>query len=547
MPLTPLPRIATYRPTITWGSGTGIDTSEFDDVSQWYLNQPGLQVSGIGREQVRAFAPPAAPSFDLTLSNHDGRFSPGGPLALFLGRGPAVTLDKLWGTEVFGDDEEVTGDAVDQLGDGIATKRMFTGTSFDMPQQISRDQRTVSVTALGTMASLNTVRPTTTLYENIRTDEAVAVILDAVDWPADKRSLDTGDTTLLYWWLNGQTTGMVALNALLAAEGAGAAAWEDGDGVFHFEGRQFRSDNERSTTVQWAFFDGDLSGNALGDSATVTGDAEDVLGDGETGTALMHIIPAEYTSNPDEVVVSVAATINTRVPTAAQKVWEYGGALVLDSAEVRDIEVAASDPFKDAIVPRDGTDYTISAGNPLSGISLLSTSGQTVTLRLTAPVGGCTVIGVVSNGIQVRAVSLPVVSAQTVTSTINTALAAARAGDPNNPLVLGCWPEIERNQTLDLVNSMALRYQRERRQITFRFANIDAIHQFAMYDLRPSDRVQFVHTHAELNMLLWVETIDYDVSPGGGLEVVTVGCEQVFDLVGGRFDSAQFDVDVFGV
>lgn len=546
MPLTPLPRTATYTPTITWGTGTDTDTSEFDDVSAWAMVNPGIQVAGIGREQVRAYAPPAAPSLDLTLTNHDGRFSPGGPLALFLGRGPAVTLDTLWGVDVEGDDDEVIGDSTEMLGDGRATKRMFTGTAIEMPQQIGRDRLAVSVTALGTMAALNTVRPTTILYEDIRTDEAITVLLDAVDWPTDKRSIDTGDTTLLYWWLNGTTTGMVALNAILAAEGAGSSAWEDGDGVFHFEGRQYRENSTRSTDVQWAFFDGDLTGNAIGDALDVEGDSETVLGDGETATALKHIGRVEYSSNPDEVVVSVAATINTRTATDPQKVWEYGSSLVLGASEVRDITVTASDPFKSAITPRDGTDYTITSGSALSGISLLTTSGQAVTLRLTAPVGGCTVAGVTSDGIQVRAVSLPVTSAQTVTSTTDTDLAAARQGDPNNPLVLACWPEIERNQTLDLVNSFALRYRRERRQIRFMFANIDAMHQFALFDIRPSDRVQFVHSHAELNMLLWVETIDYDISPGGNLITVTLGCEQVFDLSGGVFDTAVFDTGTFG-
>jgi hypothetical protein len=548
MATAPLPRIATYRPSIVWSTGTGIDTSAYDDVSRYYLNDPGLQVDGIGRDQVRAYAPPKAPAFDLTLTNQDGTFSPGGPLSLFLGRGPAVTLDADYGMDVLGNATDVRGDDTRVLGDGVGTHRLFTGVAREMAQALDRDQRTVGVTAIGTLNSLVTAKPTTLLYENVRTDQAVVVLLDAAGWPADKRSIDTGDTTLLYWWLNGQTTAMAALNALLAAEGAGSCAYEDGDGVFHFEGRQFRDDNARSTAVQWAFFDGYTAANALGDSAEVLGDATDVLGDGLVPNALLHVIPSEYTSNPDEVVVSVAATVNTRAPGALpQTVWEYGGPLVLASAEVRDIQATASDPFKDAITPRDGTDYYISAGSPLAGISLLSTSGQTVTLRLTAPVGGCTVIGVISNGIQIRATSVPVASAQSVTSTVDSSLSAARSGSPNDPLALDLWPEIEPNQALDIVNSMALRYQRERRQVTFRVENIDAIHQYAMFDLRVSDRIQFVHTHAALNLQAWVETLHYTIAPGGGLMTLTVGCEQVFDLNGGRFDDADFNIGVFGL
>lgn len=546
-------RIGTYRPRIVWGTGTATSTEAYDDVRQYYLNQPGLQVTGIGRDQARAYAPPSAPAFDLTLTNETGRFSPGGPLANFLGRGAAVTLDVDYGVDFLGDDPIVLGDDRKVLGDGYATHRMFTGTARDMPQQISRGQRTVAVTALGRLHSLTTTFPTTILYEHIRTSEAITVLLDAVGWPTGTgRQIDLGDTIIEYWWLNGDTSAMAALNALLDAEGAGGCAWEDGNGTFHFEGRQFRDNNPRSLQPQWAFFDGPSSSDKIGDAPDVLGDDPIILGDGGVDTALMHIIPAEYLSNPDEVVSSVSVAINTRVATNVMRVWEYGGPLVLGPSEVIDIEVAASDPFKNAITPRLDTDYTLLGGGALTGCQLLTTSGQTVTLRLTAPPAGCTVFGVISNGIQVRAVSLPVGSVQTVTSSVDTTLSTARSGAPKEPLVLACWPELERSRARDLVDSMALRYQRERRQITFRVANIDPIHLYAIFDVRPSDRVHFIHTHAALNLELWVETISYLVAPGGGLITATFGCEQVFDLSGGKFDFAQFGddsttYDVFGI
>lgn len=554
----PLPTAASYRATLVWGTGTGIDTSAYDDVSGTTLGDVGVRIDGIGRDQIRAYSPPRAPALGLTLSNEDGTYSPGGPLALFLGRGPTATVEADWGADVLVDSEDVMVDDPDALVDGLATIRLFTGTSHDMTQQLDIGQRMVGVQAVGGLNALVSTFPTTILYESIRTDEAVAVLLDACGWPADKRQIDTGDTILQYWWLNGQTSCMAALNALLMAEGAGSAAYEDGGlwdddgspfGVFHFEGRQFRDNSPRSQTVQWAFFDSDTSSNTLVDSPDVPVDSEDVLVDGDPDNALFYIAPAQYTSNPDEVVVSVAATINTRAATpAAVKVFEYGASLVLGSSEVRNVEVAASEPFRDAITPRLDTDYTVTSGDPLAGIELLTTSGQTVTLRLTAPVGGCTVAGVdgVSNGIQVRATSLPVASTQTVTSTVDTALASARQGSPNDPLVLDCWPEIEANQTLDLVNSMALRYQRERRQITFSVVNMDAVHQYAMFNVRVSDRIQFVAAHAQLNMQLWVERLRYEIGLNG-LMVLTIGAEQVFDLSGGTFDDAQFDVDIFGV
>jgi hypothetical protein len=100
---------------------------------------------------------------------------------------------------------------------------------------------------------------------------------------------------------------------------------------------------------------------------------------------------------------------------------------------------------------------------------------------------------------------------------------------------------------LDVVNERALRYQRGRPQITFQVVNLDASHLYAMLMLRPSDRVRFIHTHAVLNIVAWAEQVHYVIAPGGGLITMTVGCEQVFDLSGGVFDTARFDVDVFGI
>jgi hypothetical protein len=365
-----LPRIAAYRPTIVWGTGTGVDTSEFDDVGGYALGDPGLAIDGIGRDQIRAYSPPKAPALDLTLSNHDGRFSPGGPLALFLGRGPAVTVDADWGADVLVDSPDVLVDDPRALVDGAPSIRLFTGTSVDMPQQIDLGQYAVSVTAVGTLQSLVTTRPTTILYENIRTDEAIAVLLDAAGWDADARSLDTGDTQLLAWWLDGQTTAMDALNAILMAEGAGSCFYESGDGVAHFEGRQFRDSNasqhDRAVGVLRQRAVGQRARGLAGRARRLDGGAGRRAGQ----NALTYVAPSEYRSNPDEVVVSVAATVNTRTPTAVQQVWEYGGPLVLTSSQVLDVQVTASDPFKDAITPRDGTDYTITAGSALVGISL---------------------------------------------------------------------------------------------------------------------------------------------------------------------------------
>lgn len=545
-----LSRIATYTPTIVWGTGTAIDTSAYDDVSRYYLNESGLVINGIGRDQIRAYAPPKAPSFDLTLANYDGTFAPGGPLQNFLGRGPAVFLDVSYGTDVLVDADDVLVDAADQLADGYMTRRFFDGTAISMPQKID-NPASVSVTALGSMATLLVgKKPLTILYENITTDQAITAILDWCGWSATKRAISTSSTTLLYWWLNGQTTALAAINMLLAAEGAGACAYEDGDGVFHWEGRAFRETNPRSVTTQWIFSDGVTSGNATVDDEMVLTDANDVLVDGPLVDPLFHVVPAQYMSNPDEVVAAVTATVNVRTPTEPMAIWEYGGTLTLTANQVLDVLVTSSDPFKDAITPvADGVgpepyDYVVTDGSLVS-VALLSTSGQTITSRWTAGASGATILGVTSAGPQVRAVSLPVTSILPVQSTVSTDTSARTQAQ--DPLTLALWPEVERNGALDIVNSFVLRYRRERRQAQFQVVNLDMAHMYAILNMRISDRVQFIHTRADLNIVTWAEQLAYMIAPGGGLIMLTIGAEQVFDLHGGVFDTAQYDVDVFGL
>src|SRR4051812_45867919 len=84
--------------TVVWSTGTDADTSAYDRTH--YQTPPGIQVSGIGRATHRAYAPAGTPSCDFTIPNPDGTYSPGGTLGSFVNRGPEVTYDVTWGTDV---------------------------------------------------------------------------------------------------------------------------------------------------------------------------------------------------------------------------------------------------------------------------------------------------------------------------------------------------------------------------------------------------------------------------------------------------------------
>jgi hypothetical protein len=535
-----LPKNATYRVTVNWATGTDADTEAFNEVS--YLTRPGIVVSGIGRATHRAYAPPGTPACDFTLPNTDGRYSPGGILGGFVGRGPETTFDAVWGADILGNDPTVTGDDPDVLGNGRQIVRLFSGNIDTAPQRIDKPA-TVQIRSLGKIALLNDQSPVIPVHEDIRTDEAITLILDAIGWDADARVIDTGDTDLLYFWADGSQSALSLITMLLGSEGVPACAYEDQQGRFHFEGRQYRQNATRSNTVQWNLFDGPVGTYAAtGNDPTVLGNDPNVFGNGPLSALLYHIVPAQWQSNPDEVVATVRASVNVRTPTSTQKVWEYGGPLVLSNDETRDIEATASDPFKSAVTPQSGTDYTVAAGS-LSSVTLLETSGTKVRIRLVAGSGGATVNGVTSNGIQLRAVSLPVTTTVPVTSTVDTDVTAARFRPRDHTINL--WPEIAANQALDLVNAFARRYQRPRDQMTVQLVNLDADHMYAMLNMAISDRVHIRHRRAGINSDFFIESMSHALTDGGGLHRLTLNCERVTADVPAQYGKARYGFDQY--
>lgn len=543
-------RVAGYQPIIVWGTGTGISTAEYDDVSGWYLNQPGLVVDGIGRDQIRAYSPPAAPALDLTLNNWTGRFSPGGPIGNFVGRGPKVTLWATRGIDVGCNADQVRANDPSVLANGYDRMALFQGSVNTAEQALTRPNRSVSIRALGVMATLLDKRPVTSqLYENIPTDQAITAILDAVGWPVADRVIDSGDTVLAYWWLDGSQTAMSALQAILTTEGAGGAAYEQA-GVFHFEGRQYRQNADRSVNTQWVI--ASTSASSLGltppaNSSLINANDANTLANGSTANLLQDVIPTEVRSNPDEVLAAATATINQRIPTPPiavpqtyMKVWEYGGPLTLTAGQVVVIRAQGSDPFKLAQTPVLGTDYTVTGG--AVAVVLLDTSGVTARIQITAA-AATTVNGATSNGIQLRAVGLPVTSTQAVRSTIDTGAMATRYAAKE--LQMSVWPELSPTVALNIVNSMVTRYKEERRQAVIRLVNLDAEHLAAIFRIRVSDRITWIQQHGAINDPYWVEQIHHEIAPGGGLHTVTLGCERVFNLVGARFDIDRFDAAYF--
>jgi hypothetical protein len=83
-----------------------------------------------------------------------------------------------------------------------------------------------------------------------RIDQCIDSLLDAIGWPAGKRTLDTADRSLTAWWLSSEMDPWRELTALRNTEGPLAQIRVDGEGNFVFEDSNYRTTQTRCTVVQ---------------------------------------------------------------------------------------------------------------------------------------------------------------------------------------------------------------------------------------------------------------------------------------------------------
>jgi len=526
-------RVATYAVDVLWGSGTDANTEAFDAVIGSVLGSPGIAVQ-TGRDQPRAFSPPAVPAASCDLLNENRTYSPGGVLGQFVGRGPAFNITSTYGdTSVLVDAADVFVDDSATLVSGTATVGLFSGRLNTVDHDLAIGHRVASLSALGQLTLLrNAAAITTVLYETITTSAALTVILDAAGWPVGKRAISTGQTALRYWWLNNASAFDAALQ-LLRSEGAGAALYEDGDGVLHFENRAYRTTTPRSITPQFTVWDTAVGKDVnVDDPATGVDSVQVYVGGG--GLNSLAYTDASISANPDEVVTEATATVIARSDGALGQIWQSGTPFTLAASEVRDFYISASDPFKSAATPVISTDYTVLAGSLASAV-LSQTTGQAARLRLTASGSGASVEGPTgseSNGIQVRAIPVVTRYSTTVKSTVDTSAAQARytGGNPKT-YELGLWESVSIDTAQLLVNDWATQRQAPRQQLQLTMVNADAVHLQAIHKIAVSDRLTIVNQQAVETLDVHVETISHSITTGG-LHTLTLGTEVVSSIAG---------------
>lgn len=476
----------TYTVGVDWNNdGDFSDTGE--DVTSRVRSSPGISCSR-GIDQIRELSPPSAGRFDANLDNQSRDYSAengSSPLAGNLLPGRPVRLQAVWNS---------------------TTYNLWRGFLDDLPQHPHRTELSVSIPSLGPLSRLAGKTISTGLYSNITTDVALGYILDAVSWPAGDRVLDTGKTTLQWWWLDEEDAFQAAI-ALLNVEGPGATLYEDGQGRIVFESRHYRILTSRSNTSQATFSDG--------------------------GTEPIYSRPFQYNQGLKDIVNVITMTQKTRAAGSVSVVWSLGSTVSLASGETRKYLATSSDPFTGALFVA-ATDYTVTAGS-LTTASLNRTSGTNVTITLTASAVGATVTGV-----QLRAQPVTTSNTTVVTNVVDTSSSKTKYGV--KPFDISpVRNEISVNVAQDLVDAIAGRQQDPRPIVLLDMNNGTDSRTTQVLSREISDCVTVVETQTGIDDTYWINHIAHNIGQAGKAHVTTFGLEKI---VGAQY--FRFGIDTFG-
>lgn len=539
---TTLPRVATWQTVVDW-LNDGNFTGTYDDISADLLYEPGLTISA-GLDSERSLSPPMIGTASVELRNTSQVYSaefPGSPIYQQMLPGRPLEHRATAGAEVEYESED---DYDSELYyDGRATFTLHTGVLDDMPQHPERTSRRVGLNSLASLTKLRGRgrlgrRISTSLYESITTGTALGHILDAVGWPADKREIEAGESTLLYWWLDEEEPYQAAVD-LLDIEGPQAALYEDGNGVLHFEGRNYRANTTRSLVQQVTFSDGGITAMSL----DYEGDVDyDSIYDYDGAGGIQHVPPLTYDQGYRNVINAVQVETVARTVGSLGVIWTYSGTLTLTGSETRTLIVKPSDPFKDAVCT-NGVDVTTSSGS-VSSATLSRTSGGNTAVTLVAGGGGATV-----NLLQVRAKLVTITSTTTVSNTIDASDSISAYAQQD--YAISARKEIDPNVAIDIANAIVLRHQEPLPSVTISVVNIDAQHLHQQITRQVSDRINVIEEWTGLAMDCHINSITHRVMKGGMEHYTIYGCEKAppqdtLDLYAWGDVDAVWDTAVWG-
>lgn len=500
-------------------------------------NGPGFTCSW-GRDQPRAFSPPVVPEADTELNNEEGTYSnlyTGSPLYGYVQRGAPALWEIQHGYDVPFNDPSVLMNDTHTLFNGLSRRRLFTGSVWDVEESGNMGSYVARIKLLSTVGLLLTGKTVTTqqIYTGLRTDQILHLILDEIGWPSGSRIIGTGQQVVNYWWSVDRNALELCVE-MLVTEGASAVMYIDASGNFVFRPRDWRDTNPRSMVPQAVFSDTLFGADPDFNSTFITMNDVGTLFNGIPDVSLYYVEEPEIRANPDDVVNSASATVNTRSLSALGPVWSYPDTILLGVGGSIDLWPETSEPFQGAIVPVSGTDYT--STNPVN-MTLQALTGQQAKLTITAPTGATI------TGLQLRAQILQVTGTTRLVTTLSPSLLAdsvQRHGDKS--FTVPIWPEIIANDAQDLVNGLVLRYLRLRPQFRFATVAVDRDHQNAIFSLDVDDRITLINRRRAISTDVFIEHVEHRTI-SKSVHMAIYGCEQVYENISARWDQSSFDID----
>lgn len=482
----------TYRVYIDWiNDGDFADLN--DEVTARVVDSRAPLTVQYGRDARRALSPIAVGEAHFPLNNQSRDYSPENSASPLAGQVVPARAVQITGTV-----------------SGGGTYTMYRGQLDDFTVLPSRDDRYITVNCIDALGAFRGVSLSTSLYQGLRPGEAIGVILDALGWPASARDLDTGGTVMPYWWLD-KADAFTAIMDLVAAEGPPALVTVDGQGRVVFRGRHHRLQNSASTTVQSTWR--------------------------ASGTEPLISPPADYNAGFKEIINTVAFDLPMRATAGAlSPVWAAQGQISIADGDTVMVTAAANDPFDRAVVPEQGTDYTLLSG--VVSMSLSRTSGQSTTIAITASGGTAVIVGLQLRAASVTTVSTYQVSAADQSSTATYGPRSLPSGQEPSWASLGdalAITQIILAQRADRLPTIT---------VTMKAANTLRLTQQLTRDL--SDRVHVTEPHTGLDVDCFIEQISHTIEQGGASHVTQFGLEKAPAQITGAFILGSATAGVLG-
>lgn len=463
---------ARYKVYVDW-SNNGTFTDAGDDISSRVLDGRTPVVIRYGRDQARALSPISPGEVNAELNNISRDYSPENAASPLAGK-------VLPGRSVF---SKATLLGVDYS--------LFNGQLDDFTVKPDFEDRSIDVSCLDALGRLRGVEVSTELYSGVRTGEAIGHLLDAAGWSATARDLDPGATVMPWWWADAEDC-FDAVMKLVASEGPPALITSDGLGNVVFRDRHHRLLRSASLTVQSTW--------------RSSGSIEPLLS-----------TPAAYNHGWKEIVNVLDFEVPLRRPDASPTaVWNSQDRITLAPGETATFTARASNPFYNAIVPEQDTDYTLVAGSP--AITLTKLSGQSTTVTILA-IGGQAII----DGLQVRATAV-----QTVTTVVVHAEDSVSIGNYGRRSAPdGLTPAWANVYDAQAIQELILAKRADRvPTISVSLVNANNTRLLQQLTRNLSDLVHVVLTHVGLDADCFIEQIQHTIGQGGLAHTTTFGLEK---------------------